>query len=163
MPTVALVNGHMFGAGVFLALACDYRIQNPSKGFLCLPEVDLGVPIPTSIAAMLKAKLPSLLVYRDLVIEGRRVSGPDALKMGIVDELGGMEECVKFIGERKLVAKGKMGAVGALKEDLYREVLLMFAEEKNNATWRVTMEEKREKRKEKLIKEVAEWERKSKL
>lgn len=163
MPTVAWINGHCFGAGVFIAMACDYRIQNPSKGFICLPEVDLGIPIPTSIAAMLKAKLPSLRVYRDLAIEGRRVSGPDALKMEIVDGLGGLEECVKFIGERKLAVKNKGGAVGALKEDLYREVLFMFAEEGKNVAWRTSMEEKREKRLEKLSQEVSEWEKKAKL
>lgn len=46
MPTIAWINGHAFGAGVFLALAHDYRIQNPAKGFLCLPEVDMGMLIP---------------------------------------------------------------------------------------------------------------------
>ena len=54
MPTITVINGHAFGAGFFLALAHDYCLQNPNRGFMCLPEVDLGVLIPTSIAVMIK-------------------------------------------------------------------------------------------------------------
>jgi enoyl-CoA hydratase/carnithine racemase len=71
MPTVAFVTGGCIEAGVFLAMACDYRIQDPSSGVICLPYVDRGIPVPTSIAAVLRAKMPSLLVYRDAVIGGR--------------------------------------------------------------------------------------------
>jgi enoyl-CoA hydratase/carnithine racemase len=31
------------GAGFFLALCCDYRVQHSKKGFLCFPEVSLGM------------------------------------------------------------------------------------------------------------------------
>lgn len=34
MPTVALLNGHTFAGGLILAMHHDYRIQNPTKGFL---------------------------------------------------------------------------------------------------------------------------------
>jgi enoyl-CoA hydratase/carnithine racemase len=159
MPTVALVNGHCFGAGVFLAMACDYRVQNASKGFICLPEVDLGVPIPTSIAAMLRAKMPSLLVYRDAVIEGRRWSGEASLKAGLVDGIGGMDQCIQLIKDRKLAEKSSSGVVAALKEDQYRVVLIMFEREKDNVAWRVKMDEEREKRAEIVAQEVKDWKR----
>src|ERR1700753_388184 len=45
-PTISVLNGHTFGAGVFLGMATDYRIMNGSRGFWCLPEVDLGLVIP---------------------------------------------------------------------------------------------------------------------
>jgi enoyl-CoA hydratase/carnithine racemase len=140
-----------------MAMACDYRIQNPSKGFMCLPEVDLGLPIPTSIAAMLRVKLPNLLVYRDAVIEGRRWSGEASLKAGLVDGLGGMNECLQLIKERKLVEKSSKGAIASLKEDQYRAVLLMFDREKENAAWRVKMFEERETRAENVEKLVKNW------
>lgn len=166
MPTIAFLNGHTFGAGVFLALACDYRIQNASKGFLCLPEVDLGVPIPVSIAAMMKAKLPNLNTYRDLVLTGKRLSAADAVAAGVVDATGkGVEDAVAFARSRALLGKsaGGGGVVGVLKEDLYRDVLAAFDRESENVAWRAYMDQERVKRAELLAREVEAWEGKAKL
>ena len=35
--------GHTFGAGAFLALACDYRIMRSDRGWLCWPEAELNM------------------------------------------------------------------------------------------------------------------------
>lgn len=45
MPTVALMNGHAFAGGLMLAMYHDYRVFNPSRGFLCLNELDFGYPL----------------------------------------------------------------------------------------------------------------------
>ena len=37
------VLGHAFGAGAFLALACDYRVMRPDKGWLNWPETAIGL------------------------------------------------------------------------------------------------------------------------
>ena len=37
------VLGHAFGAGAFLALACDLRVMRPDKGWLNWPETPLGL------------------------------------------------------------------------------------------------------------------------
>lgn len=39
---MAAVNGHGFAGGCMFAFACDYRVMREDRGFLCLPEVDLG-------------------------------------------------------------------------------------------------------------------------
>lgn len=81
MPTVACINGHAYGAGLFLALICDYRIMradrgkvvgdtqakntilmqmNHCPGFLCFPEVSLGLPLGPQFAAVAKGLNPTL-------------------------------------------------------------------------------------------------------
>jgi enoyl-CoA hydratase/carnithine racemase len=45
LPTVAAVTGHAFGAGAFLALSCDWRVQDAARGWMCFPEVDLGLAL----------------------------------------------------------------------------------------------------------------------
>jgi enoyl-CoA hydratase/carnithine racemase len=163
MPTITLINGHAFGAGFFLALAHDYSIQNPSRGFMCLPEVDLGLVIPSGIVVMIKSKLPSSQEYRNAAIEGRRYAGPESLKAGIVDALGGLDEALKLIEERKLISKIVPGALEGLKEDLWRETLYAFKNQQENVAWRNTIDsEKRDAIKE-IEMRVAEWEKKSKL
>lgn len=160
MPTVAWVNGHAFGAGVFVALAHDYRIQNGSKGFLCLPEVDLGVNIPSTMAILVRHKLSSLAVYRDLVLEGKRVSGPEALASGIADGLGGLDEALKFISARKLVEKSQRGGIGGLKEDAYRDILTAIDKYDEDAKWREAIESRKEVDGQKIQQKVTDWERK---
>jgi Delta3-Delta2-enoyl-CoA isomerase len=163
MPTVALLNGHAFGAGCFLAMAHDYCVQNPTRGYFCLPEVDMGLVIPSTVAVMIKAKAPCPQAYRDAVIEGRRYGGPEALKVGFVDALGGIEETLKLIEDRNLVSKVIPEAVGGLKEDLWREVLVAFENHQTNADWRNSIDLQNMDTDKEVEQKVLKWEKSSKL
>lgn len=83
-PTVAAVNGHAFAAGAFLALACDYRVMREDRGWICISEVDAGVPISVPMMNLLKAKV-SPQVARDAVLSGKRYAADDAIAAGFAD------------------------------------------------------------------------------
>lgn len=122
MPTISLLNGHAFAGGFMFAMYHDYRIMNPQKGFLCLNELDFGVPLQGPMMAVFREKLvPNVL--RDLVLEAKRVPGSEALKLGIVDALGGLEAVLELIGQRGLEGKAKSGIYGLMKEEMYRGVI----------------------------------------
>ncbi|KAI9772662.1 MAG: hypothetical protein M1840_000256 [Geoglossum simile] len=123
MPTVALVNGHAFAGGLMLAMFHDYRVQNPSKGFLCLNELEFGAPLKPPMASIFREKLSSPVTYRNMVIEAKRFTAPDALKEGIVDGLGGLDEALQLINQRNLIAKGKSASYRTLKEEMYRQTI----------------------------------------
>ena len=83
--TVAAVNGHAFAGGAMLASAHDQVIMRADRGYWCLPEVDLGLPLTPAMYAVLAAHLPaSTLAHAALT--GRRYSGPEALAAGIATE-----------------------------------------------------------------------------
>lgn len=84
VPTATAVNGHAFGAGAMLALACDWRVMRSDRGFFCLPEVDIRIPFTTGMAALIQSKLSARAAV-DAMTTGARFSGPDALAAGIVD------------------------------------------------------------------------------
>ena len=46
MPTMAIVSGHAFAGGMLLALAHDFRTMRSDKGFMCLSELNLDLPVP---------------------------------------------------------------------------------------------------------------------
>ena len=85
MPTIAAVQGHAFAGGAMLALAHDVRIMRRDRGYLCLPEVDLGMPFGAGFAALIAAKVPQPALNRMTVL-GERVTAGTALELGLVDE-----------------------------------------------------------------------------
>lgn len=84
IPTVAAINGHAFAAGAFLALACDYRLIREDRGWICVSEVDVGVPISAPMMNLLKAKLPANTA-RDAVLSGKRYAADEAIACGFAD------------------------------------------------------------------------------
>jgi len=99
-PTVAAMNGHAFAAGAFLALSLDYRIMREDRGWFCVSEVDVGVPIPPSMMGILRGKLPANTV-RDAVLTGERYTADEAMAAGIADGRASMEE---LLDQAKILA-----------------------------------------------------------
>lgn len=71
MPTVALLNGHAFAGALMLAMMHDYRVMNPHRGYLCLNELELGVPLRPPMTSIFREKV-SPQGYRKLVLEAAR-------------------------------------------------------------------------------------------
>lgn len=111
-----------------LAMHHDYRVMNPQKGFVCINELDFGVPLKPAMSAIFRIKcVPA--TYRKLVLEAHRFDGKTAREAGVVDELGGVEEAVKMVQKLKLTEKGKSGIYGIMKAEMYRESLDFLSEE----------------------------------
>ena len=84
--TVAAVNGHAFAGGAMLTAAHDAVVMREDRGYWCLPEVDLGLPLSPAMYAVVAAHI-SEPTLRDALHSGRRYSAPDALAAGIVTEV----------------------------------------------------------------------------
>ena len=104
------------------AMMHDYRIMNPHKGFVCLNELDFGAALQPGMASVFRVKL-NMTTFRNMVLESKRLPALEALKEGIIDGVGGVDETLKFITEMKLVQKAQGKSYGQIKEELYREVV----------------------------------------
>lgn len=82
---IAAVNGVALGGGCELALACDMRVASTRSRF-GLPEIQLGI-IPGGGGTQRLARLVGPAKAKDLICSGRQVRAPEALEMGLVDEL----------------------------------------------------------------------------
>jgi enoyl-CoA hydratase/carnithine racemase len=121
-PTVAAINGHAFAAGGMLALAHDFRVMRADRGFFCLPEVDIHVPLEPGMTALIASRL-SPIVFRDTILTGARIGGADAVTHGIVDEAVGTEEVLPRAIARAAALAGKdRQTLGALKRGMYGAV-----------------------------------------
>jgi enoyl-CoA hydratase len=84
-PVVAAVNGHAVAGGLILALCADHRVCS-SEGRLGLTELRAGLPYPLAAISVVRAEL-SPNAARRLVLGASLVEPPEALALGVVDEL----------------------------------------------------------------------------
>jgi len=84
-PVVAELRGYVFGVGLELALACDFRLAADDVE-LALPEVRLGM-IPGSGGTQRLARLIGLGRAKDVIMRGRRIGVDEALALGLVTEV----------------------------------------------------------------------------
>ena len=109
-----------------LAMHHDYRIFNPSRGYLCMNELDFGAPLKPAMLSVFESKV-SPTTYRDIILEAKRFNGPEALEAKIVDKLGGWEQVLELVAERKLTEKAKSGVLSVMKEEMYRDTIAALA------------------------------------
>ena len=90
VPTVAAICGGAVSGAYMLALAHDYRFMSrqpsdsPSDLYMC--ELDLGLPIPASMMALIRSKFgPQTL--RDVVLGAPKLDAQASLEKGIVDAI----------------------------------------------------------------------------
>jgi enoyl-CoA hydratase len=83
-PTVAAINGHALGAGLELALACDFRFVARAEGALLgLPEVRLGL-LPGAGGTQRLTRLVGPARATELIMKGVQLSPQEAADAGIV-------------------------------------------------------------------------------
>ncbi|WP_351233936.1 enoyl-CoA hydratase-related protein [Streptomyces sp. NPDC002133] len=85
MPTIAAVHGFALGGGFELALSCDLIVADDTA-VVGLPEVSVGV-IPGGGGTQLLPRRVGAARAAELIFSARRVEGPEAKDLGLVDEL----------------------------------------------------------------------------
>lgn len=119
--TVAAVNGHAYAGGAMLALACDFRVMRADRGYLCLPEADLGLPFTLGMTALLRARMTPATATAAMVY-GARYGAAEAITAGLVSEAAGEAEVLPAALARASALGGKnRGALRTIKERLYAE------------------------------------------
>lgn len=108
LVVIAAINGHALGGGCELALSCDYRIMvDDGRASIGQTEVNLGI-IPGAGGTQ---RLPRLIgpgKALEMMLEGTRVTAPEAERIGLVNRAVKPEEF-----EAAVNAKAETLAAGA--------------------------------------------------
>jgi enoyl-CoA hydratase/carnithine racemase len=122
MPTIAAITGHAFAGGAIMSCYFDFRFMRSDRGFMCFPEVDLGIPfLPGMLTAMSKA-IPRYKL-EEMVLTGKRLTAQECedhhiiTKACHIDQL--MDEVLNFA---KLQNKRRV-IVAAIKQELNKDVV----------------------------------------
>jgi len=83
--TIAALNGITLGAGLALALACDFRIA-ATEASLGIPEVNTGIFFTWGCTPRL-VRLVGPAKAKELIMTGRIVSAGESLNLGLVNKV----------------------------------------------------------------------------
>lgn len=92
--TVAALNGHTFAAGALISCAFDYRVMREDRGFWCMNEAEIGLPLNEQLYSILANRLPRATAVK-AATTAFRFNGPDALNHGIVESLASESELLE--------------------------------------------------------------------
>jgi len=117
MPTIAALSGFVLGAGLEVALCCDFRIAT-DDATLGMPEVNLGI-IPGGGGTQRLPRLIGPAAATELVLLGETVTADRARALGLVNEVTSAGELTSRVAAlaAKLAARPAL-AVRAAKRAL---------------------------------------------
>jgi len=84
-PVVAAIHGPALGGGLEVAMSAHYRVAT-SSAKLGLPEVQLGL-LPGAGGTQRAPRLIGAQAALDLMLSGRHIGAPEALRMGLIDHI----------------------------------------------------------------------------
>lgn len=121
--TVAAVNGHAFAAGAMLATSHDFVIMRSDRGYWCLPEVDLGLPLTPTMYSLVRARLSHFTLHEALTT-GRRYDADAMTAAGIAHESAAEADVVPRAVALATELSGKDPSVVATHKNLmYADVI----------------------------------------
>ena len=85
-PVIALLYGYCLGGGLELPLACHFRLAAEEGAQIGLPELDLGT-VPAWGGSARLVRCVGREHALDMILRARKISGPEALRMGLVTEV----------------------------------------------------------------------------
>jgi len=134
LPIVAAITGHSPAGGAVLAIHCDHRVMAEGDFRIGLNEVQVGLPLPRVIHSTLVRVVGRREAER-LGVRGLLVSGSEALRIGLVDDLAPLDSVVEQALERaRDFLAVPPGAMSRTRELARQDLAASFAEEER-ATW----------------------------
>jgi enoyl-CoA hydratase/carnithine racemase len=110
-PVVAAVTGYALGGGLELALCADFRVAGDGAR-VGQPEILLGI-IPGAGGTQRLPRLIGPARAKDIVYTGRFVGAPEALAIGLVDQV--VPDAEVYQAARDLAARFATGPAAALR------------------------------------------------
>lgn len=124
--TVAAINGHAFAAGAMFAVAHDWAVMREDRGYWCINEVDLGLPLTPQMYATLASRLPKRTLH-EAALTGHRYPAGEALAAGIVHDTAPADEVVdRAVALAAPLAAKDRTVVAAHKKLLHAEALAVI-------------------------------------
>lgn len=85
-PVIATLFGYCLGGGLELPLACHFRLAAETDAKIGLPEMELG-SVPAWGGSARLTRCVGRMNALDMILRARKISGPEAFRIGLVNEV----------------------------------------------------------------------------
>jgi len=115
MLTIAAITGHAFAGGAFLSFAHDFRFMRSDRGWLCMPEVDINMPLGPVFMALSRRAVPTYK-FEEMQFTGIRLTAQECVEHHIVRKAAHMDDLMDEVlafartlnKDRELIRKMKL-------------------------------------------------------
>lgn len=129
-PSVATLFGYCLGGGLELPLGCTFRLAAETGAHIGLPEMDLGSTPAWGGSARL-AKCVGRNHALDMILRAKKITGPQALSIGLVNELWPLDElkqraidlAVELAAQPRLAVKAMLDSLHNSEDKTLDELL----------------------------------------
>ena len=114
-PWIATMYGFCLGGGLELPLGCHFRLAAEEGAKIGLPEMDLG-GVPAWGGSARLARCVGRDQALDMILRAKKISGPEALRIGLVQEVwpnAELQERAQALGQ-ELARQPSLAVAGVL-------------------------------------------------
>lgn len=119
-PVIAAINGHAYGGGFALALACDIRIASQSASFGAV-FIKRGISACDMGTSYFLPRLVGAARSAELLLTGRVFDATEAREIGLVIDVVGKDDLInRAVSTARLIAENSPLAVWMTKETMWQ-------------------------------------------
>ena len=128
MPTIAAINGHAFAGGAFLSFAHDFRFMRNDRGWICMPEVDLGMSLTPVFVALSKRAVP-MYMFEEMQYTARRLTAQECEQHHIITKACANEELLSEVRAFAMPLKKDREVIRKMKIETHDQTLAVIDRE----------------------------------
>ena len=127
MLTVAAITGHAFAGGAFLSFAHDFRFMRSDRGWLCMPEVDINMPLGPVFMALSRRAVPTYK-FEEMQFTGIRLTAQECVEHHIVKKAAHVDDLMdEVLAFAKTLNKSRV-MIQEMKMATHKEIVKIIDE-----------------------------------
>jgi enoyl-CoA hydratase/carnithine racemase len=122
MPTIAAMTGHAFAGGAIMCCYFDFRFMRSDRGFMCFPEVDLGIPFLPGMMAAMKKAIPRYKLD-EMVLTGKRCAAQECEEHHIITKACHIDQLMDEVMNFAKLQNKRRPVVDLIKAEMNKDII----------------------------------------
>lgn len=127
MLTIAAITGHAFAGGAFLSFAHDFRFMRSDRGWMCLPEVDLGMTLGPVFSILSRRAMPQY-IFEEMQYTGVRLTAEECVEHRIVKKASHIDNLMAEVTAYAKSLNKDRSLIERMKMETHKESIAIIDE-----------------------------------